>query len=252
LKEGKHFLLSSAMKQGAMSNRMLIVEDDPQIATFEQNLLERAGFETKIAATGAAALEIEASFKPAVVLLDVELPDISGLDVCTSLANTSDAFILMISAHSDESDVLKGLGMGADDYIAKPFSGSELVARIQSFLRRRERLSKNTNDGRLPVGEATLVRDFHTLENAGKHTTLTALEFRLLWFLGESKGKLLTRAQILDRVWNDVSGVPTRVVDVHVAALRKKLVDVDALLKLSSVRGIGYRLDATSNQLFVG
>jgi len=148
-----------------------------------------------------------------------------------------------VSAHSSENDVLKGLGLGADDYIRKPFSGNELVARVQSFLRRRERSRKTDQEGRLQVGGATLVRDFHTLENAGKSVTLTALEFRLLWYLAENVGKLLTRAQILERVWNDVSGVPTRVVDVHVAALRKKLNEVGASLAISSVRGIGYRLD---------
>lgn len=226
-----------------MAERVLIIEDDPDIAAFERQFLEKAGFETKIAHTGAAGLEAEAQFKPAVVLLDVELPDISGLDVCTSLANSSDAFILMVSAHSSEGDVLKGLNFGADDYIAKPFSGNELVARIQSFLRRKERSRKSDTDGRLQIGDAVLVRDFHTLEKANQNVTLTALEFRLLWFLGEAEGKLLTRAQILERVWNDVSGVPTRVVDVHVAALRKKLNEVDANLQISSVRGIGYRLD---------
>jgi DNA-binding response OmpR family regulator len=159
------------------------------------------------------------------------------------LANSSDAFILMVSAHSSENDVLRGLGLGADDYVRKPFSGNELVARVQSFLRRRERSSNSDGDGRLQIGTAVMVRDFHTLENAGSSTALTALEFRLLWYLGENVGKLLTRAQILERVWNDVSGIPTRVVDVHVAALRKKLSDVGATMQLSSVRGIGYRLD---------
>jgi DNA-binding response OmpR family regulator len=226
-----------------MADRVLIIEDDPDIATFERTFLERAGYEIRIASTGAAGLELEPLFKPAVVLLDVELPDISGLDVCTSLANSSDAFILMVSAHSSEGDVLKGLGLGADDYIAKPFSGNELVARVSSFLRRRERSRKSDSDGNLSIGTGQLVRDFHTLENDGKKVTLTALEFRLLWFLGEAEGKLLTRAQILERVWNDVSGVPTRVVDVHVAALRKKLGEVDANMQISSVRGIGYRLD---------
>jgi|SRR5580658_6320242 DNA-binding response OmpR family regulator len=226
-----------------MSDRILIIEDDPEVAAFERAILERNGYEVRIAATGSAGLETESVFKPAVVLLDVELPDISGLDVCTSLANTSEAFILMVSAHSSENDVLRGLGLGADDYIRKPFSGNELVARVQSFLRRRERSRKIEQEGRLAIGGATMVRDFHTLENDGKSVTLTALEFRLLWFLAENVGKLLTRAQILERVWNDVSGVPTRVVDVHVAALRKKLTEVTALLAISSVRGIGYRLD---------
>ena len=223
--------------------RVLIIEDDPEIAFFERTILERAGYEVKVATTGAAGLEAEPAFKPAVILLDVELPDISGLDVCTSLANSSDAFILMVSAHSTENDVLKGLGLGADDYVRKPFSGNELVARVQSFLRRRERSRRSDGDGRLQAGTTELVRDFHTLENAGRNVSLTALEFRLLWYLAENTGKLLTRAQILERVWNDVSGVPTRVVDVHVAALRKKLNEVEAQLQISSVRGIGYRLD---------
>ncbi len=226
-----------------MSEKVLIIEDDPEIAFFERTILERAGYEVKVATTGAAGLEAEPAFKPAVILLDVELPDISGLDVCTSLANSSDAFILMVSAHSTENDVLKGLGLGADDYVRKPFSGNELVARVQSFLRRRERSRRSDGDGRLQTGTTELVRDFHTLENAGKNVSLTALEFRLLWYLAENSGKLLTRAQILERVWNDVSGVPTRVVDVHVAALRKKLNEVEAHLQISSVRGIGYRLD---------
>jgi DNA-binding response OmpR family regulator len=98
----------------------------------------------------------------------------------------------------------------------------------------------------LQVGDAALVRDLHTLEKEGRSVSLTALEFRLLWFLTEADGRLLTRAQILERVWNDVSGVPTRVVDVHVAALRKKLAGVGASLQISSVRGIGYRLDSSS------
>jgi DNA-binding response OmpR family regulator len=226
-----------------MSERVLIIEDDAEIAFFERTILERAGYEVKVATTGAAGLEAEPAFKPAVILLDVELPDISGLDVCTSLANSSDAFILMVSAHSTENDVLKGLGLGADDYVRKPFSGNELVARVQSFLRRRERSRRSDGDGRLQAGMTELVRDFHTLENGKSSVSLTALEFRLLWYLAENTGKLLTRAQILERVWNDVSGVPTRVVDVHVAALRKKLNEVEAQLQISSVRGIGYRLD---------
>src|SRR5579875_278832 len=165
-----------------MADRVLVIEDDAAVATFEQMILERAGYEVRVANTGAAGLETEPLFEPAVVLLDVEVPDISGLDVCTSLANSSDAFILMVSAHSSENDVLKGLGLGADDYIRKPFSGNELVARVQSFLRRRERSRKTDQEGRLQIGTAALVRDFHTLENNGKSVTLTALEFRLLWY----------------------------------------------------------------------
>jgi DNA-binding response OmpR family regulator len=150
----------------------------------------------------------------------------------------------MVSGHSREQDILLGLGLGADDYITKPFSGNELVARVASFLRRREKFAQKKEGANiLNLGSAQLDRDFHTLSNNGEDVSLTALEFRLLWFLGEAEGRLLTRAQILEHVWNDTSGVPTRVVDVHVAALRKKLIEVNAPLEISSVRGIGYRLD---------
>ncbi len=224
--------------------RILIIEDDADIASFEETMLTRAGYSTKIANTGKDGLAQVVAYRPDVVLLDIGLPDMSGLDVCTSIAETADAYILMVSGHSGEDVKLTGLGLGADDFISKPFSGNELVARIGSFLRRRERSRLRDNDGRLQLGDAALVRDLHTLERDGKSVSLTALEFRLLWFLGEAEGRLLTRAQILERVWNDVSGVPTRVVDVHVAALRKKLGEVGAAPQISSVRGIGYRLDS--------
>jgi len=227
-----------------MAARILVIEDDEDIARLEQTILERAGHEVRVTRTGAEGLEQADTFRPDVVILDIGLPDISGLDVCTSLSNSNNAFVLMVSGHSREQDVLLGLGLGADDYITKPFSGNELVARVASFLRRRERLlSTREGAASLAVGDATLDRNFHTLLNGEKSVVLTALEFRLLWFLAEAEGRLLTRAQILEHVWNDTSGVPTRVVDVHVAALRKKIAEVEAPLDVASVRGIGYRLD---------
>jgi len=224
--------------------RILVIEDDEDVARLESTVLERAGYEVRGTGSGAEGLELADSYKPDVVILDVGLPDISGLDVCTSLSNSNNAFILMVSGHSREQDILLGLGLGADDYITKPFSGNELVARVASFLRRREKFaSRPTGGNLLVIGSATLDRDFHTLIHDAGTVTLTALEFRLLWFLGEAEGRLLTRAQILEHVWNDTSGVPTRVVDVHVAALRKKLIEVGAPVEIASVRGIGYRLD---------
>jgi len=225
--------------------RVLVVEDDEDVARLERTVLERAGYEVQVTGSGAEGLELADTYRPDVVLLDVGLPDISGLDVCTSLSNSNSAFVLMVSGHSREQDVLLGLGLGADDYITKPFSGNELVARIASFLRRREKSGqKKEADAIMRVGSAELNRDFHTLVNDGTNVALTALEFRLLWFLAEAEGRLLTRAQILEQVWNDTSGVPTRVVDVHVAALRKKLSESDAPIEIASVRGIGYRLDS--------
>lgn len=227
-----------------MAARILVIEDDDDVARLEQVVLERAGYEVRRTVTGAEGLEQADTFRPDIVILDVGLPDISGLDVCTSLSNSSSAFILMVSGHTREQDVLLGLGLGADDYITKPFSGNELVARVASFLRRRDRMRNEREGGAvLEIGDVKLDRNFHSLARNSNSVSLTALEFRLLWFLAEAEGRLMTRAQILEHVWNDTSGVPTRVVDVHVAALRKKIAEVDAPLELSSVRGIGYRLD---------
>src|SRR5579864_3646699 len=139
--------------------RILIIEDDEDVARLEQTVLERAGYELRVTGTGAEGLELAESYKPDVVVLDVGLPDISGLDVCTSLSNSNNAFILMVSGHSREQDILLGLGLGADDYITKPFSGNELVARIASFLRRRERYGdKRDTAATLSVGGAQLNR----------------------------------------------------------------------------------------------
>ncbi len=232
------------MTTAELPARILIIEEDPEIASFEQAVVQRAGYQSKIAGTGKDGLALVQTYKPDVVVLDVGLPDMSGLDLCTAISHTADAYILMVAGQYTEDIKLRGLGVGADDFIGKPFSGNELTARIASFLRRRRRSRERDGNGRLQVGDAALVRDLHTLERNGRSVALTALEFRLLWFLGEADGRLLTRAQILERVWNDVSGVPTRVVDVHVAALRRKLIEIGAALQISSVRGIGYRLDA--------
>src|ERR1700694_1291436 len=166
--------------------RVLIIEDDPDLASFENTMLTRAGYESRIAGTGGDGLLQLREYKPEVVLLDIGLPDMSGLDLCTKIAETADSYILLVSGHSSEDIKLTGLGLGADDFITKPFSSNELIARIASFLRRRERTRARDSDGRLQIGDATLVRDLHTLEKNGKSVNLTALEFRLLWFLGEA------------------------------------------------------------------
>ena len=143
--------------------RVLIIEDDPDIASFEETMLGRAGYQTKVAGTGAAGLASLAEYKPDVVLLDIGLPDMSGLDVCTQIAETADAYILMVSG-----------------FISTPVSGTARGARIGAFVRRRERARLRDNDGRLQLGDAALVRDLHTLEKDGRSVSLTALEFRLL------------------------------------------------------------------------
>ncbi|MDE2572974.1 MAG: response regulator transcription factor [bacterium] len=222
---------------------MLIIEDDPDIGALEERLLRQADYETRWVLTGEAGLEAAAAFHPDIVVLDVGLPGRNGLDICAKLAETLDAFILMVSGHTREEDKLKALGLGADDYITKPFSNGEFLARVAAFLRRRDRYRVQSTSATLSCGGVVLDRNRQVVFKDDLSAFLTALEFKLLWFLAESEGRLLTRAQILENVWNDVSGVPTRVVDVHVAALRKKIGEVGAPLQINSVRGIGYRLD---------
>jgi DNA-binding response OmpR family regulator len=216
----------------------------PAAPRLERKVLEAAGYDVRGTRRGAEGLHLAEAYKPDVVILDVGLPDLSGFDVCAALAKATSAFILLVSPRSRQHDVLRGLELGADDCMTRPFSGNELVARVASFLRRRKKIAARAADRNLlDLGSSYLDRDFHTLANNGSRIILTALEFRLMWFLGEADGRLLTRAQILESVWNDTSGVPTRVVDVHIAALRKKLARIRAPLEIASVRGIGYRLD---------
>jgi len=231
------------MSAEADAARSLIIEDDPIEAKDEASQLERAGYDVRIAFTGRDGLRLLDEYRPDVVLLGLALPDIWGLDLCATIAQTSDAYILLTSGYSAEDIKSTGLELGADDLLMRPFPSEELLARVSAFLRRRDRAHRLATP-RLPYGDVVLVRDRQTLEHeAGASADLTQLEFGLLEYLAGADGRLLTRAQILEHVWNDVSGVPTRVVDVHVGSLRKKLGEVGSKVRISSVRGIGYRLD---------
>lgn len=224
--------------------RVLVIESNTASGRLERKTLEAAGHTVLAARSGAEGIELARHHQPDVVVLDGGLTDVPSLDACAAVANSTSAFVLLVSARSRRQDVLRALECGADDCITRPFAGSELIARVASLLRRRDKLTRRARIGnRLEIGASHLDRDFLTLSSNGSRVVLTALEFRLMWFLGEAEGRLVTRAQILESVWNDTSGVPTRVVDVHVAALRKKLSAIHAPLEIASVRGIGYRLD---------
>ncbi|HMD02616.1 MAG TPA: response regulator transcription factor [Candidatus Baltobacteraceae bacterium] len=222
---------------------ILIVDPDLEDQNLACAIVARAGYDTCVASSGREALRLLEEYRPDVVLLELALPDIWGLDLCTTIAETSDAYILLASAYVPDDMKLSALQLGADDVMSKPLFGEEVLARIATFLRRRDR-GRRVAPPRLQVGDVALVRERQTLEHEdGTLSDLTALEFALLQCLADADGRLLTRAQILERVWNDVSGVETRVVDVHVAALRKKLLEVGSRLQIASVRGVGYRLD---------
>lgn len=224
---------------------VLIVDDEPRLRALVRQYLEREGYRVVVAETGPAALDQARAAQPDVVVLDIMLPGLDGLEVCHRLRAFSDAYVIMLTARAEEIDRVVGLEVGADDYLTKPFSPRELVARIRAMLRR----SRRTNAFALPEVLApqrfgTLVIDHGRREvtRAGATVPLTPLEFRLLAALAAYPGMVFTRAQLLEQVWGSHYFGDDHVVDVHVANLRKKLLVADTAPLIETVRGAGYRL----------
>jgi DNA-binding response OmpR family regulator len=219
--------------------RVLLVEDDPSIAGALCEGLPRYGFHVEAVTTGAEAL---AGFGAAeLVLLDLGLPDADGIDICRRIRTTSDVPLIIITARSDEIERVVGLELGADDYVSKPFGLRELVARMRAVARR------TTPRGEGPaepagqqLGSLRLDRAARRAFVAGAEIALTPKEFDLLSLLAESPGVVLTREQLIERVWDSNWFGSTRTLDVHVGALRKKLA---AAVEVNTVRGVGFRLD---------
>jgi len=230
-----------------MSSRILIVEDDPDIAELVARYLAKAGFSTEHAASGREALHTIAAKPPDLVVLDLMLPHVDGLEVCR-LLRASDATagipIIMLTARAEESERIVGLELGADDYLAKPFSPNELVARVRALLRRAQRAHGQAAAGKaarpLAYGPIALDADRHIVSSGGRDVTLTAKEFLLLEYLLQHRGRVLSRDVLLTDVWGYRYTGGTRTVDVHVRRLREKLpVLVDGLV---TVKQFGYKL----------
>ena len=220
---------------------VLVVDDEPAQRALLSYNLEAAGFRVALAADGEEALLVVAEESPDVILLDWMLPRVSGIEVCRQLkAQRSEAAIIMVSARSDESDRVRGLETGADDYITKPYSVSELLARVRANLRR----VRPVRAGQvLEVGDLRLDAETHRVFRAGAPLHLGPTEFRLLAALMEKPGRVWTREALLDRVWGRDIYVDTRTVDVHVGRLRKVLMGQGGDDPIRTVRGAGYALD---------
>lgn len=219
---------------------ILIVEDEPKLARLLADYLRAADFEPAIVARGDEALAAVAEHQPALLLLDINLPGMDGIAVCRELRKSSDVPVIMITARAEEVDRLLGLELGADDYICKPFSPREVVARVRAVLRRTAAAAAAPNDDtplRLDV-------DARRAEVGGKPVALTGVEFELLRALSERPGRVFSRAELLDRIYADFRDVSDRAVDSHIKNLRRKL---DAALPgrrlIHSVYGVGYRYE---------
>jgi DNA-binding response OmpR family regulator len=213
--------------------RVLIVEDEQPIAEPLAEGLRREGFEVEWTATGAAALEAE---EPDVVLLDLRLPDMDGLDVCRSIRARSDVPIIIVTARGEEPDRVVGLELGADDYVVKPFGLRELIARIRAVTRRGRAAP---TDGFVRVGELEVDPRARRVRLSERELDLTPKEFDVLAMLARDPGAVVSRRSLLDEVWETSWYGSTRTIDVHVAALRRKLGDAGWI---ETVRGVGFRL----------
>jgi DNA-binding response OmpR family regulator len=218
---------------------ILLVEDEASIASFVAMYLKNAGYGVRTAATGGDALTQVATEVPALIVLDLMLPDIDGVEVCRRIRQRSDIPILMLTARDEDVDKIIGLEVGADDYLTKPFNPRELVARVKSILRRsgpdRSRPeSKQITHGELSVDAGR--REVHVGE---EEIQLAPKEFDLLWELLDHRGLVLTRDQLLERVWGYTFAGDTRTVDVHVRQIRRKLGDASPIV---TVWGVGYKV----------
>jgi DNA-binding response OmpR family regulator len=216
--------------------RILIVEDEDAIAAPLAEGLAREGFEVARVATGVDAL---ASPEPDLVLLDLRLPDMDGLDVCRELRSRSQVPIIVVTAKGEEVDRVVGLEVGADDYVVKPFGLRELVARIRAVSRRAGSRSAGEEDGPIAVGRLEIDLRAHRATLDGEEVALTAKEFDLLTLLAREAGAVVSRERILAEVWNTTWYGSAKTIDVHVASLRRKLGDPGWI---ETVRGVGLRL----------
>jgi DNA-binding response OmpR family regulator len=220
---------------------ILIAEDDRDIAELISHYLTKAGWSAHVAVAGDQALAYVRNHAVDVVILDLMLPGMSGFEVCQALRSeraTADLPVIMLTARTEEGDRVKGLELGADDYVSKPFSPNELVARVRAVVRRTRRVEPT--DTILTLGSIVMDLSRHTVSNDGSEVTLTAKEFLLLQFFLEHRGRVLSRDRLLEDVWGYRYTGGTRTVDVHVRRLREKLpVLVDAL---TTVKQFGYKL----------
>jgi two-component system response regulator RegX3 len=228
--------------------KILVVEDEETIVGPLANALRREGFDPHVAGTVQEALEQASRLAPDLVLLDLMLPDGSGFDVCLELRRMSDVPVIMLTARSDEADRIAGLELGADDYVVKPFSAREVVARVRAVLRRAAARDSGSEPTRpIDVGELRLDPERRSVELAGRRLDLSRKEFDLLERLMRDAGSVITREQLIEDVWDMNWFGSTKTLDVHVSGLRKKLGDNPGHPRfLHTIRCVGFRFSAPS------
>lgn len=220
--------------------KILVVEDEKSIQKIVKTYLESSGFQVGIVDNGPDALDYVQLHQPDLVILDLNLPGMDGMEVAARLREKSAVYILMLSARGEEADRVAGLRIGADDFLTKPFSPRELVARVEAVLRR-QRQTAVSQTAVLSFAHLVIHPDNHEVIVAGKPLDLTVTEFQVLLTLGQHAGRVLTRNQLLNLVWGSDYYGNDRVVDVYVGQVRRKLQETAGKLLIETVRGIGYK-----------
>jgi DNA-binding response OmpR family regulator len=225
--------------------RILVAEDDPKTSALLRLYLENAGFSVTVCETGRKALEETRASEPDLVLLDVLLPEVNGFSVCRALRAESEIPVILLTARSTEDDKLHGLGLGADDYVTKPFSPREVVARVRAVLRRKIGPGKLAGAGELRSGPLVLDRERHEVRREGRVVAVTPTEFRLLEVFLKAPNRAFSRSELADRAFNPESATLDRTVDAHVMKLRRKIrASAKASLRggrIETVFGLGYK-----------
>ena len=221
--------------------KILVIDDEPSITRLVEAYLRPEGFEVLVAADGPAGLKAARAFKPDLLVLDVMLPGMDGIELLSQLRRESQVYVILLTARTEETDKVIGLSVGADDYVTKPFSPRELTARVKAAIRRMQLPAGLHSDARvLSFGRLRIDGPARRVTVADRPVDLTAIEFDLLYALAQNRGRVLTRQQLLETVWGGEYFGDMRVVDVHLGHLRRKLGDAGLI---STVRGAGYRFD---------
>ncbi len=224
--------------------RVLIVEDEPDLADPLAYILKREGFEVEIAEDGPAALEAFGARGADIVLLDLMLPGMPGTEVCRLIRTSSSVPIIMLTAKDSEIDIVVGLELGADDYVTKPYSSRELLARMRAVLRRSEGPDLDLDERIVQGGRVVMDMDRHTVAVDGAVISMPLKEFELLEVLMRNSGRVLTRGQLIDRVWGSDYFGDTKTLDVHIKRIRSRIEQNPSdPVMLLTVRGLGYRFE---------
>lgn len=236
--------MSGLMATGTVtpSARILVVDDDPRIAASVRRALIYEGYSVEVASDGPSALANARANQPDLIVLDIMLPGLDGMDVCRRIRRDTDVLILMLTALDATADRVQGLDTGADDYLTKPFAYEELLARVRALLRRREPIPVRS----LRFADLTLDPETREVHRVGRPITLTALEFDLLHYLLLHPRQVLSRERLLDTVWGEDAAVTPNAVDVYIGYLRQKLEATGEPRMIQTIRGVGYALRESS------